>query len=82
MVAHSTLEKVGGGTDQIATKIAKNGTVIDKTIGATENATPTGVSSAGITTLVTGDVLQLFTANIDSTANIIINESNLVVNLL
>ena len=82
MAAHSTVEKSGGGTDEIATKIAKNGTVMDSTIGATENSTPTGVASTGITTLETDDTLQLFAANMDTTGNIIVDESTFIVTLL
>jgi len=79
VMAFSTIEKVGGGADKICTKVAINGTVSDKTIGCTENATPTGVSSVGLFTLSTGDTVQLFVANLSSTANIIVSESTGIV---
>jgi hypothetical protein len=75
----STVEKVGGGADKIGSKIAINGTVQNKTIGVTENATATGLSSIGLFTLVTGDTLQLFVGNEDSTANIIVSQSTAIV---
>ena len=77
--AISTVSKVGGGSDQICTKIAINGTVSDKTIGCTENATPTGLASAGLFEIETGDTIQLFVGNEDSTANIIVDYSNVIV---
>lgn len=75
----STVEKVGGGADKIGSKIAINGTVQDKTIGVTENATATGLSSIGLFTLSTGDTLQLFVGNEDSTSNIIVSQSTAIV---
>jgi len=76
---HSTVEKDGGGTDKICTKIAINGTVVDKTISCTENATATGVASIGLFTLSTGDTIQLFTGNEGSTADVIASESTILV---
>lgn len=76
----STVEKVGGGSDTICTKIAINGTVIDKTIGCTENATPTGIASGGLFEIETGDTIQLFVGNEGSTSNIIVSTCNLIVN--
>lgn len=75
----STVEKVGGGADKIGSKIALNGTVQEKTIGVTENATATGLSSIGLFVLSTGDTLQLFVGNEDSTANIIVSQSTAIV---
>ena len=75
----STVEKVGGGADKIGSKIAINGTVQNKTIGVTENATATGVTSIGLFVLSTGDTLQLFVGNEDSTANIVVSQSTAIV---
>ena len=78
-MAFSTIEKVGGGADKICSKIAINGTVSDKTMGCTENATPTGVSSVGLFTFSTGDTIQTFVGNETSTANIVSSESMLII---
>ena len=79
----STVEKVGGGADKICTKIAidtgSGFAVQDKSLGCTENATPTGVISAGFFTISTGDKIQLFTANLDTTANVIVSESTVLI---
>lgn len=81
--AHSTVEKSGGGSDVICTKIAidtGSGFVVsDKTIGCTQNSTPTGVASTGLFSLSNGDKIQLFTANMGSTANIIVSESSMII---
>ena len=82
MQAVTTLEKVGGGSDKICSKIAINGTVLDKTMGCTENTAPTSVTSVGITTISTNDTLQTYVANMDSTSNVIVSEANLIVNAL
>ena len=73
----STIDKVGGGSDNLCTKIAINGTVQDKTINCTDSTTPASVTSAGIFTLVNGDTIQLFIANTSSTSNINVNQSNM-----
>jgi len=75
VMAFSTVEKVGGGSDKICSKVAINGVVSDKTVGCTQNTTPTGITSVGLFTLSTGDTMQLFVANEDSTADIIVSES-------
>jgi hypothetical protein len=75
----STVEKQGGGSDKICSKIAidtGSGFVVqDKTMGCTENSTPTGITSVGLFTLSTGDKLQLFVSNEDGTSNIIVSGS-------
>ena len=77
--AVTTLEKSGGGSDKICTKIAINGTVQDKTMGCTQNATPTSLTSVGIFTISTNDTIQTYVANMDSTSNIIVSEANLII---
>jgi hypothetical protein len=79
IIASSTVEKVGGGADKICSKIAINGTVQDRSIGCTENATPTGVISLGFFNVSTGDTIQLFVGNEDSTANVVVSESNILI---
>jgi len=77
--AASTIEKVGGGADKVCTKIAVNGTVNDDTISCTKNADPTAVLSQALLTISNGDTIQLFVGNEDSTANIIVSESNIII---
>lgn len=74
-----TVSKVGGGSDQICSKIAINGTVQDKTVGCTENATPTGITSSGLFEIETGDTIQLFVGNEDSTSNVIVDNANMII---
>ncbi len=75
----STVEKDGGGSDKICGKVAidtGSGFVVsDKTVGCTQNATPTGISSVGLFTLSTGDKIQLFVANEDGISDVIVSES-------
>ena len=75
----STVSKVGGGSDIICSKIAVNGTVSDKTISCTENTQPTSIASQGLFELATGDTIQLYVANNDSTSNVIVDASNVVI---
>jgi len=75
----STVEKVGGGSDTICSKIAINGTVSDKTMGCTENTTPTGITSSGLFEVETGDTIQQFVSNEDSTSNVIVSNSNMII---
>lgn len=80
----STVEKVGGGSDTICTKIAidtGSGFVVqDETIGCTENSAATQVTSAGYFTLSTGDKIAVFCANLGSTSNIVASQATLLVN--
>jgi hypothetical protein len=76
--ATATLEKVGGGSDLIATQIAINGTVQAKTAGGTESTAPTQTTSQGLFTLSTGNTIQLFVANIGSDSNITVTIANMI----
>lgn len=75
----ATIEKDGGGSDEIELAIAINGTESTKTIGATENMTPTTVSSLGLFTLTTNDTIQAFVANRDGTSDIIVSRCSISV---
>ena len=75
----ATVSKVGGGSDIICTKIALNGVVSDKTIACTENTAPTGVASQGLFELATGDTIQLFVGNVDSTSNIVVDTASVII---
>lgn len=79
VISTVTVEKVGGGADEIEVKIALNGTVVDKTVSSTQNANPTSVTSQGIFTLTATDTIQLFVANIDSTANIEVHSATMTI---
>jgi len=79
ITSNSTVSKVGGGSDIICSKIAINGTVSDKTIGCTQNADPTGIVSNGLFELETNDTIQLFVGNTDSTSNIVVDTSNMII---
>jgi hypothetical protein len=75
----ATVSKVGGGSDVICTKMAKNGTVSDKTLACTENSAPTGIASQGLFELETGDTMQMFVGNEDSTSNIVVDASSMII---
>lgn len=77
--ATSTVEKVGGGSDTICSKIAINGVVSDKTVGCTESTTPTGIVSSGLFEIETGDTVQLFVGNEGSTSNITVSTCNMII---
>ncbi|MEE9223103.1 MAG: hypothetical protein V3V40_06560 [Nitrosomonadaceae bacterium] len=83
VIAKATLTKVGGGSDLICAKIAVDtgsGFVeVEKSIGCTESASPTQVVCDAILTLSTGDKIQLFVGNEDSTANIEITNATLAI---
>lgn len=78
--ASSTVAKVGGGANLICTKIAINGTPLDRSIGCTENTNPTQIMSSGFFQINTGDTIQLFTGNEDGTSDIIISTSTILIN--
>lgn len=82
--AFSTVEKSGGGADKICTKIAidtGSGFVVqDETIGCTQNAAPSQVTSAGYFTLSTDDEIAIFCANISNATDIIASEATMLIN--
>ncbi len=71
VVGVATVEKVGGGTDQIAVRVAKDGTSLSKSQSVTENISPTSVTTTAAFIMSTNDTVSLQIANLDSTANII-----------
>lgn len=78
-ISNATVEKVGGGSDLICLKTAVNGVVQDKTVGCTDNSTPTQISSTGFFQLSTGDTLQLYVANDGSTSDVIVSNATFLV---
>jgi hypothetical protein len=83
IIGTSTIDKVGGGSDLICLKIGVDvgaGAVAsDKTIGCTQSTLPTQVISQGLFVLSTGDKISLMVGNEDSTSNIDVLNSNLVI---
>lgn len=75
ITANATVEKSGGGADQLEMRIRVNSTDEVKTGSFTENATPTSVQCAGIFTLTNGDTIRTSIANNNSTANVIVSTS-------
>jgi len=85
VMATATIDKVGGGSDKLCCQIAidsGSGFVPQsKSISCTDNTTPATVVCQGLFELATGDKLQLFTANTQSTSNVIVSEANMVAKL-
>ena len=70
-----TVEKVGGGSDVLEIRLAKNWTAGDsgetKTRAGSRNSNPTTIPTGGLISLVEGDNIRVIFANIDGTANIL-----------
>jgi len=77
VIATATVEKVGGGADEIEAVLAQNGVVLPYTVGATQNPTPTQVTCAAIIQLVPGDTIEMQVANNTSTSDIVVNLANI-----
>ena len=75
----ATVEKVGGGSDEIEVRIAKNwtGATTDggeyKSRAITQNAAPTSVPLGALLNLIENDTVRLIFANNGSTADIVIS---------
>jgi hypothetical protein len=77
----ATVEKVGGGTDVIAMRIAKGGTSEAKSQSQTQSTDPTAVVSQAILNLSSTDTIEAMVANIDSTADINVLDMNIGISL-
>lgn len=81
IAASVTFEKVGGGADEIEVAVSVNGVTTGpgfvKSGATSESATPSNVSSLRMVTLNRLDTVQLYVANNDSTANVIVDRANL-----
>lgn len=79
----STVEKVGGGADEIEARISLNdvitGTPFEKSGQVTQNSTPTGLTSQRLVTLENGDTISGYVANNTGTANIEVSKANLTI---
>lgn len=75
--ATATVEKVGGGSDELNMRISINGTSESKTTSSTENNSPTTVTSIGVFNLSMNDEITISVANIDGTANITLTNASI-----
>jgi len=77
----STVEKVGGGSDEIESAISLNsvttGNSFSKSGAVTQNADPTSLTSIRLVTLSKNDTISSYVANNTSTANITVSKSNI-----
>ena len=78
----ATVEKVGGGADEIAVRAAVNwvsGGGLVQSGAITTNNSPTSVPINALAELSTGDNIRLIVANNDSTSNVVANVASLSV---
>jgi len=78
----ATVEKVGGGADEIAVRAAVNwvsGGGLVQSGGITTNSSPTSVPINALAELSTGDNIRLIVANNGSTSDVIANVASLSV---
>lgn len=73
----ATVEKVGGGQDELAVAVAINDVVQDKTTSSTQNNQPTSVPVQGLFVLSNGDTIKLYTANLDGTSDVIVSRATI-----
>lgn len=74
----ATIEKSGGGSDELDLGISVNGAdPVSSSISSTENNAPTSVTSKDLLDIATGDTFQAMTRNVDGTSNIIVSRANL-----
>jgi len=76
---YATVEKVGGGTDEIEIRFAVNGTTLERSGGTTQNADPTSVPLEALVPLTNGDEINFYVTNNTSTSNVIVNKASLVI---
>jgi hypothetical protein len=79
IITTSTVQKVGGGSDVIATFIAIDGTVLPESKQTTQSSDPTGVTSIAELTVQPNQTISLAVQNDSSTSNIIVDISNLII---
>jgi len=81
VIATATVEKVGGGADLSQLAIAINNIERTKTVSGTKNKDPTALTSVGVFQLTEGESIQVFVANMDTTANVLVSTANLSVTI-
>ena len=67
-----TIDPVGGGTDNMGVYIAKNGTVIEDSLGKASGSTESQLGSVIFVPMVTNDYLEIYVANFSDTSNLIV----------
>ena len=77
----ATLDKVAGGSDVLAMRVAKNGTTEAKSQTQTQSADPTAVVSHAILELTKNDTISAEVANNSSTGNLNVVDMNVSVTL-
>ena len=75
----ATVEKVGGGSDQIEVRVALNGATVLRSGVFTDNNNPTSLPIEVLLTINTGDTIDMQVANNNGTSNIIVDRANLVI---
>ena len=76
-----TLDKVAGGADVLAMRVAKGGTSIAKSQAQTQSADPTSVVSHAIVTLTNGDTIEPMIANNTTAGNVDVVDMNMSITL-
>ena len=75
-----TVEKSGGGADELSVGISLNdvvtGNSFTKTLSTTQNSTPTSVPVFRLVSLSQNDTIQLYVANITFATDIIVSKAN------
>jgi hypothetical protein len=83
VAATAAIEKVGGGSDQLEVRIAKNWTAGStgelKTRSVTQNTTITSLTSVGVIPVTNGDNIRVIFANNTSTSNILAEVTSLTI---
>lgn len=80
IVATASIEKVGGGANQLAMRISKNGTEDAKSEAVTQSADPTSVTCIAILQLTKTDTITVEVSNLDSgTPNTTVTRANISV---
>lgn len=82
VIATATVEKVGGGSDQIALRISKNLSASAKTESVTQNSSPTSLACQGVFRFTQGDVVELAIANNTGASDMMVSVANLIVTRL
>ena len=77
----ATIDKVAGGADILAMRVAKNGTSIAKSQSQTQSADPTSVVSHAIISLTKNDTIEAMVANNDTSGDIDAFDMNISITL-
>ncbi len=75
-----TIDPVGGGTDNMGVYIAKNGVVLDDSLGKASGSTESQLGSVDFIPLSTNDYLEIFVANFSDTSNLVVATGKFTVN--